>query len=129
EEIKFNNINNYSPRENFLLEGKEYRDLQKEQELMMEVKSLKLTHKLTSHKGLVYSLAVLPDGNIISASDDKTLKIWDVYDYTCIRTLEGHNGCVYTVIILPDGKLASGSFDKTIRLWTSCSEKNRPNLI
>jgi WD40 repeat protein len=31
---------------------------------------------LKNKRGWVYSLAVLPNGNLVSGSDDKTIEIW-----------------------------------------------------
>jgi len=36
---------------------------------------------------------VFPDGRrIVSGSDDKTLKVWDVATGKCVATLKGHSG-------------------------------------
>jgi len=43
----------------------------------------------------VRGVAVFPDGRcIVSASDDNTLKVWDVATGKCVATLEGHSGSV-----------------------------------
>ena len=40
------------------------------------------------------SVAVFPDGRrVVSASSDKTLKVWDVATGECVATLEGHFVC------------------------------------
>ena len=39
---------------------------------------------------------------LISASDDLTVKLWDIDTQTCIKTYEGHAGQVQQVIPLPD---------------------------
>ena len=40
-------------------------------------------------------MAVTPDGNqVVSASEDKTLKVWDLRTGEVLRTLEGHAGRV-----------------------------------
>ncbi|KAK7756133.1 hypothetical protein SLS62_001725 [Diatrype stigma] len=39
---------------------------------------------------------------LISASDDLTVKLWDIDTQTCIKTYEGHAGQVQQVILLPD---------------------------
>ena len=39
----------------------------------------------------VDAIAVFPDGRrVVSASDDKTLKVWDVATGECVATLKGH---------------------------------------
>ena len=37
----------------------------------------------------VYSVAVLPDGRIVSGSFDKTIRIWDANTGQCVRVFEG----------------------------------------
>jgi WD40 repeat protein len=60
---------------------------------------------LIGHNNCICSIALLPNGNIITASDDRTLKIWNLETLSCIQTLE-EVACVKSVIILPDNKLA-----------------------
>ena len=48
---------------------------------------------LQGHTQSVWSVAVLPDGNAISASYDKTLKVWDLKSGQCVMTLQGHTDC------------------------------------
>jgi WD40 repeat protein len=55
---------------------------------------------------------------IVSASWDKTLKIWDFETSQLIASLEGHTEDVNTVTHIPNTKiLASGSTDNTIKIW------------
>ncbi|WP_437932652.1 AAA family ATPase [Sorangium sp. So ce291] len=67
----------------------------------------------------VNGVAVTPDGRIaISASDDNTLKVWDLATGQLLRTLQGHTSFVNRVAVTPDGRLAvSASFDETLRVW------------
>ncbi len=37
------------------------------------------------------SVCVMPDGRVISGSNDTTLKVWDISRGECIQTLEGHS--------------------------------------
>jgi WD40 repeat protein len=65
------------------------------------------------------ALAMVPGGPfVISASSDRTLKIWDTLSGREIRTLTGHTQTVWAVAVTPDGRHAvSGSADKTLKVW------------
>ena len=52
-----------------------------------------LIRTLQGHTGWVNGVAVTPDGRqAISASEDKTLKVWDLASGAEVRTLAGHTG-------------------------------------
>jgi WD40 repeat protein len=65
----------------------------------------------------VSALTVLPDGTLVSGSDDKTIKLWNTKTGQCLKTLEGHSKKISALTVLPNGILASASYDKTIKLW------------
>ena len=66
---------------------------------------------------VVYCVQALPDGNVVSGSDDRTIKVWDTGRGLCLKTMAGHTGAVTCMQQLPDQKLVSGSWDKTIKVW------------
>jgi WD40 repeat protein len=74
---------------------------------------------LEGHEELVSSVSFSPDGTqIVSASDDNTVRIWDVATGTQLRVLEGHKSRVDSVSFSPDGtQIVSGSWDNTVRVW------------
>ncbi|KAK1186431.1 trypsin-like peptidase domain-containing protein [Streptomyces sp. NBS 14/10] len=83
--------------------------------------------RLADHTGPVNSLAYSPDGKTLAtASDDKTVRLWDVDTGKVRRILAGHTGPVRSVAFSPDGRtLATGGFDSTVRLWDLNTNKPR----
>jgi WD40 repeat protein len=74
---------------------------------------------LTGHGDLVFSSAWSPDGRrIVTASADKTLRIWEVSSGMLLSTLVGHDDAVFGCAWSPDGsRIASASLDSTLRIW------------
>jgi WD40 repeat protein len=78
-----------------------------------------LVYTLTGHGGAIRAVAVTPDSKrAVSASDDTTLKLWDLERGLELATMTGHATAVWSVAITPDGKYAiSGSSDGTLKMW------------
>lgn len=53
---------------------------------------------------------------IVSASDDKTLKVWNLETRERLVTLKSHTDGV-TCLRFNDFVIVSGSYDKTVKLW------------
>ena len=65
-------------------------------------------------------------GMVLTGSGDKTVRIWSLSDYTCLRTFEGHTSSVLKVVWLPApqeadsaGKVlaASAAGDGLVKIW------------
>jgi tetratricopeptide (TPR) repeat protein len=69
-------------------------------------------------------LAFFPDGKTLaSASEDMTVKLWDVATGQERVTLRGHQGGVSGVAVASDGHtLVSSSRDGTVRLWRGATD-------
>ena len=80
---------------------------------------------LEGHSNLVNSVAYSPNGQqLASASEDSTIKIWNVSSGKLLKTLTGHSDGVNSVAYSPNGQqLASASNDKTIKIWNVSSGK------
>ena len=63
-----------------------------------------LVRTLVGHTSMVEACAISPDGSfIVSASEDKALKIWDAAGGKERTTLRGHTSYVNACAISPDG--------------------------
>jgi WD40 repeat protein len=84
-----------------------------------------LLRTLAGHTSSVTAVAVYAVGRrAISASWDKTLKIWDLETGQVLRTLEGHTDAVEAVAVYADKRRAiSASRDSTLKIWDMESGK------
>jgi WD40 repeat protein len=82
------------------------------------------------HDECVNAIAITPNGKcLVSASKDKTIKVWNLERGTEKITLKGHYDCVNAIAITPNGKyLVSASSDKTLKVWDLKTKKKRVTL-
>jgi WD40 repeat protein len=82
-----------------------------------------LEHLILRHEGTVYGSAYSRDGRlIVTASIDKTARVWDAMTGKLQATLTGHTGPVNDAAFSPDGRLVvTASDDGTARIWEALS--------
>ncbi|KAL8739181.1 MAG: hypothetical protein Q9190_007876, partial [Brigantiaea leucoxantha] len=88
-------------------------------------------------------------GLVLTGSGDKSIKIWSLTDYSCLRTFEGHSNSVLKVLWLPPPfspdstpltsqrptRIASAGGDGLVKIWdantgeTACTLDNHSDRI
>ncbi|KAL4428166.1 hypothetical protein ABPG75_002255 [Micractinium tetrahymenae] len=84
--------------------------------MVWDLASAAPVQKLEGHEYQVTSVLVTPEGDIMSASLDKTIRVWR--GGQCTAVLQGHEAAVLCLLQLPNGDLLSGSGDCAIRVWS-----------
>ncbi|OAL51584.1 phospholipase A-2-activating protein [Pyrenochaeta sp. DS3sAY3a] len=78
--------------------------------------------ELHGHENFIYSLAVLPNGGLVSAGEDRTVRIWEKNE--CIQTITHPAISVWTVAVCSEnGDIATGASDKLLRIFTQDEQR------
>lgn len=79
---------------------------------------------LTGHNHFVSDISLTNDGvYCMSASWDKTLRLWDLRTGVTVRQFVGHKKEVYTVSFSPDNRqIISSGADAEIKLWNTLAD-------
>ena len=77
-----------------------------------------LVRTLEGHGKLIMAVAVTVNGIAVSASQDNTLKAWDLKTGEEKITIKAHDRLIRAIAVTPDGKrVISASEDKTLKVW------------
>jgi WD40 repeat protein len=73
---------------------------------------------IEGHKNVVSAVTFSADGKqLISASWDKTLRVWDIPTSRHVTTLSGHRDWVFDVVASSDGKRLTSASQHAVRVW------------
>jgi WD40 repeat protein len=92
---------------------------------LINLETGRVLRALTDHTDNVVGLSFAPDGKrLASASNDRTVRIWDVETGKAETVLRGHDGGVIRVAFSPDGKrVATVGLEGTVRVWLTGETK------
>ncbi|KAF5380970.1 hypothetical protein D9615_004094 [Tricholomella constricta] len=90
----------------------------------------KNTKTFPGHDHSVSAVRFMPgDQFIVSASRDRTIRVFDIASTHLVRTISGHAEWVRCVVPSDDGRLlASGSKDHTVRIWDAQTGESKLEL-
>ena len=78
--------------------------------------------QLHGHEAFIYALAVLPDGDLVSSSEDRTVRIW--HNAECVQTITHPAISVWAVSVCAEnGDIVTGASDKTVRVFSRDPER------
>ncbi|ETI23800.1 hypothetical protein G647_05606 [Cladophialophora carrionii CBS 160.54] len=80
-----------------------------------------LVASLIGHESFIYSLAVLPSGQLVSSGEDRSVRIWE--GQNCIQVITLPAISVWSVSASPNGDIIVGTSDKLARIFTRDSER------
>lgn len=75
---------------------------------------------LSGHLKEINSLLLSQNGKqVISASRDRSVRVWDLESGACVRDYsEAHHGSVNAIVLNTRNGLLVSAGDRTIKLWT-----------
>jgi U3 small nucleolar RNA-associated protein 13 len=87
--------------------------------------SLKLVGTCVGHKRGVWCVRFGKHEKVLAtASGDKSVKLWSLSDYSCLKTFEGHGNSVLRVDFLSEGsQMVSCGSDGLVKVWNVRTEE------
>ena len=77
----------------------------------------------TEHKGRINCVIKLSNGDIVTAGQDKTIKVWKLDNKSSLITLSGHKSMIWCINEIKGNKVISGSSDNTAIIWDLNAKK------
>jgi len=72
----------------------------------------------SGHEDVVRDLALVPGVGFVSASNDGTIRAWELGG-SCIKVIRASETFVYSVVVLGSGEWMTCSEDRTVRIWNA----------
>ena len=75
------------------------------------------------HKGRINCVIKLSNNEIVTAGQDKNIKVWKIDKNESLMTLTGHKSMIWCINEIKGNKLISGSSDNTAIIWNLNEKK------
>jgi WD40 repeat protein len=83
----------------------------------MNTDKLQCQNILSGHEDIIGGVITIDSNQIMSWSDDTTLRLWFLDRSTPIHILRGHGAQVTHALSLPDGTITSTAYDGSLCIW------------
>lgn len=84
--------------------------------------------QLHGHENFIYSLAALPTGEVVSSSEDRSVRVWK--DTQCIQTITHPAISVWSVAVCSEnGDIVTGASDRIVRVFTRSEERHAAQAV
>lgn len=79
--------------------------------------------RIIGHTDAIADVCFSPDKlRLVTASHDRTARVWDVRTGDCLHAFRGHVGKVLCAAFSPDNKfIATGAMDGALMIWDACT--------
>ncbi|KAL0258137.1 WD repeat protein Lub1 [Diplodia seriata] len=78
--------------------------------------------ELFGHENFIYALATLPTGELVSSSEDRTVRIWKGTE--CVQTITHPAISVWSVAVCQqNGDIATGASDRAVRVFSRAQDR------
>ena len=75
------------------------------------------------HKGRINCVIKLSNNKIVTAGQDKTIKVWEIDNKNSLMTLSRHKSMIWCINEIKGNKIISGSSDNTAVIWNLNEKK------
>ena len=83
---------------------------------------------MSGHSKSITSLILLTPNKLVSGSEDKTIKIWDIQKRLCVSTITGNYERIESLLKINDNTIAVGAHH-TIRVFNTDNKKELYTLV
>ena len=85
--------------------------------MVLDLNTGECLQTLRGHTDSVRCIQALSEERIISASNDKTIRVWCLKTNSWVHTIYAHSEKVTGIEVLSNDQIASCSTDRTIKIW------------
>ena len=84
---------------------------------IFDISKKSITPLSKEHKGRINCMIKMSNNDIVTAGQDKTIKVWKIDNHNSLLTLSGHKSMIWSLNEIKGNKLITGSSDNTALIW------------